>query len=61
MTDARTPRRRTIQATSDSADLKTDARRQAGFRVWTQLLSGEQHKEKKPPLARGKSSQDREI
>jgi hypothetical protein len=58
MTDTRTPLSQdravvddwTIQVTSGSADLETDARRQAGFRVWTQLLSGERH-EREAPLA----------
>jgi hypothetical protein len=57
MTDTRTDGRavvddRTIQAASDSADLETDARRQAGFRFWTQVLSGEQPK-REAPLGQG--------
>ena len=40
----------TIQVASGSANLETDARRQAGFRVWTQLLSGERH-ERSPARA----------
>ena len=50
----------TIQVASGSGDLETDARRQAGFRVWTQVLSGERHKREAPP-ERGQVSQDREI
>jgi hypothetical protein len=54
MTDPRTPLYegsavvddRTIQVASGFADLETDARRQAGFRVWTQLLSGERDTER---------------
>jgi hypothetical protein len=49
MTDPRTPLYegsavvddRTIQLARGSADLETDAPRQAEFRVWTQVLSGE--------------------
>jgi hypothetical protein len=60
MTDPRTPLYegsavvddRTIQVASRFADLEIDARRQAGFRVWTQVLSGERHK-REAPLARG--------
>jgi hypothetical protein len=37
---------RTIQVASGFADLETDARRQAGFRVWTQVLSGERDTER---------------
>ena len=32
---------RTIQVARGFANLETDVRRQAGFRVWTQVLSGE--------------------
>ena len=42
---------RTIQVASGSADLETDARRQAGFRVWTHLLSGERHERESPARA----------
>jgi hypothetical protein len=65
MTDTRTPFSqdravvddRTIQvASGGSADLEADARRQAGFRVWTQVLSGERH-EREAPLERGQVSQ----
>jgi hypothetical protein len=65
MTDTKTPESsavvddRTIQVASGSADLETDARRQAGFRFWTQLLSGERH-EREAPRERGQVSQDRE-
>jgi hypothetical protein len=37
---------RTIQVASGFADLETDTRRQAGFRVWTQVLSGERDTER---------------
>jgi hypothetical protein len=37
---------RTIQVARGFADLETDARRQAGFRVWTQVLSGERDTER---------------
>ena len=50
----------TIQVASGSADLETDARRQEGFRLWTQVLFGERHKREVPP-ERGQVSQDREI
>jgi hypothetical protein len=65
MTDTRTEGSavvddRTIQVASGSADLETDARRQAGFRFWTQVLSGERH-EREAPLPRGQASQDSEI
>ena len=46
------------QVTSGSAELETDARRQAGFRLWTQVLFGERTKEK-PGSGGAKSSQDR--
>ena len=51
MTDTRTEGSavvddRTIQVASGFADLETDARRQAGFRVWTQVLSGERDTER---------------
>jgi hypothetical protein len=56
MTDTRTPLSqgravvddRTIQVASGSADLETDARQQTGFRVWTQVLSGERHEREAP-------------
>jgi hypothetical protein len=68
MTDTKTPLcedsavvdDRTVQVASGSADLETDARRQAGFRFWTQLLSGEQPKKRSPTRA-GPSSQDKAV
>ena len=60
MTDTKTPTYegsavvddRTTQVASASAGLETDARRQAGFRFWTQVLSGEQPK-REAPLGQG--------
>jgi hypothetical protein len=60
MTDTKTPiyegsavvDDRTTQVASASADLETDAWRQAGFRFWTQVLSGEQPK-REAPLGQG--------
>jgi hypothetical protein len=48
MTDTRTEGSTVVddQVASGSADLETDARRQAGFRLWTQVLFGERTKEK---------------
>ena len=54
MTDTRTESSAVVddQVASASADLETDARRQAGFRFWTQVLSGEQPK-REAPLGQG--------
>jgi len=63
MTDTRTEGSAVVddQVASGSADLETDARarRQAGFRLWTQLLRRAAEKEAR--LGRGQVSQDREI
>jgi hypothetical protein len=41
MTDTRTEGSAVVDDRTGSADLETDARRQAGFRLWTEVLSGE--------------------
>jgi hypothetical protein len=48
MTDTRTENSAVVddEVASGSADLETDARRQAGFRLWTQVLSGERDTER---------------